>query len=205
MHPPFPNQRVTHISVLASFLTTTIVRSIKSLNAQLEDENEYWMKTPKSKTRDNIRPYLSIMPTLIFYLESNQFVHFVLAFKHKDISIEGIRRCFYDSGVVKGESVAMRRERAHESFERICEDVLTLLTMKEVEKDIVERKIELDIESCREYFTKKADEARKAKEEAGEEPKEEEAMQEKSKGGTENDLDPAKVEMEHKTANDCQV
>jgi hypothetical protein len=95
---------------------TDIETALREIQAMLKIELEHWFRTDNSATSELIGRYDTAIELLITFVRERDVNAFCLVFTKFNITIQGIRGCFYNSGP----NVKARRNRAHRLFGRVC-------------------------------------------------------------------------------------
>lgn len=97
------------------FANISMSDAFSRIHALLRAEQEYWLKSDNSKTVKKIASYQQALNLLETFVEEQNVNAFLLVFQKYQITIQGIRGCFYNSGP----GVQQRRATAHQLFATI--------------------------------------------------------------------------------------
>ena len=100
---------------------TQAVDAICEIQHLLNDELARWFGTYKSKVSEKILRYTAAMHSLQFFVREGNPDAFCLVFKKFEITVSGLRSCFYRC------KVPGRRDRAEQLLQGVCDFVTSQL------------------------------------------------------------------------------
>lgn len=99
---------------------TDISTALIEIQAMLRVELEHWFRTDNSVTSDHIANYDAALELLVTFVRERDVNAFILVFQKYRITIDGIRKCFYNSG----SNVKEKRNRAQRLFANVCKKMV---------------------------------------------------------------------------------
>merc|ERR1712070_526747 len=127
--------------------------SLREIQRMLKEESDRWFSSQRSSTADWIMKYLEAIDILLSFIEAKDVKSFVYTFAKYSITMDGIRKCFYNNGT----NVAAKRNRARRLFANVCSRMITTLSAEVIRAKAASWQI--NEQSARNFFKGQFEEA----------------------------------------------
>ena len=142
--------------------------ALREIQVLLKWEAQYWYKSDVSKVADKINMYDVSIEMLVRFIRTSAIVAFILVFQKRQISVKGIRSCFWTGKGRNQGDVRLRRNKAFRLLKNACSKIIALLQMDKIEQ--MAKNTKLNVKQALGFFSAQAKECDSNQEEANDDP-----------------------------------